>query len=54
MYIFGGLVKETAMRDLWVLGAADLQARPVVTTGDVPSARVGHAALLIGNAFIGE
>lgn len=42
------------MQDLWVMAPSDLQARAVATSGDMPSPRVGHAALLIGNAFIGE
>ncbi|ORY76628.1 hypothetical protein BCR37DRAFT_361630 [Protomyces lactucae-debilis] len=52
IYIFGGLVKEHAKADLWIIETAGLQASQVATTGDRPSPRVGHAALLVGNAFI--
>ena len=54
IYVFGGLVKERAMDDLWVVNANELESRQVVTTGEGPSPRVGHAALLIGNAFISK
>jgi hypothetical protein len=53
IYIFGGLVKELAKADLWIIRTSDLQATQVQTTGEFPSPRVGHAALLVGNAFIG-
>lgn len=42
------------MSDLWVINGSTLQSGTVVTTGELPTARVGHAALLIGNAFIGK
>lgn len=41
------------MQDLWVVNTSGLQAQQIPTTGETPMARVGHAALLIGNAFIG-
>lgn len=53
IFVFAGLVKEKAMNDLWVVNAAELDSRQIATTGESPSPRVGHAALLIGNAFIG-
>ncbi len=54
IFIFGGLVKESAKNDLWMIESKGLVAISVNTFGESPSARVGHAALLIGNAFIGE
>jgi hypothetical protein len=37
-----------------VEGSGDrLDAYPVVTTSEGPGPRVGHASLLVGNAFIG-
>lgn len=45
---------EQAVSDLWVINGSTLQSNSVSTSGELPSARVGHAALLIGNAFIGK
>lgn len=52
IFVFGGLVKDRAMHDLWIINSNELESRMVMTTGEGPNARVGHAALLIGNAFI--
>ncbi|KAG5514025.1 hypothetical protein PMAC_000647 [Pneumocystis sp. 'macacae'] len=65
IYIFGGLVKEKVKHDLWVIDTAFLyvfyltyltivtmMTYQIQAPGDCPSPRLGHAALVIGNAFI--
>lgn len=44
----------TVKGDLWVteMGNGSLACYPISTTGDGPGPRVGHASLLVGNAFI--
>lgn len=51
----GGLVNsQTVKGDLWMIGAgeASLPCHPIGTKFDGPGPRVGHASLLVGNAFI--
>jgi hypothetical protein len=40
--------------DLWMCetGPGDMSCYPVATTSEGPGPRVGHASLLVGNAFI--
>lgn len=55
MYIMGGLIRSQNVRgDLWMIegGNERLEAYPVMTTSQGPGPRVGHASLLVGNAFI--
>ncbi|KTW32927.1 hypothetical protein PNEG_04264 [Pneumocystis murina B123] len=52
IYIFGGLVKEKVKHDLWIIDSATMMSYQIQTPGDCPSSRVGHAGLVIGNAFI--
>ncbi|EPY52141.1 cell end marker Tea1 [Schizosaccharomyces cryophilus OY26] len=53
MYIFGGISSNSeAKNDLWVLNLATSQFSNLRSTGQVPSARLGHASVLVGNAFI--
>ncbi|KTW30365.1 hypothetical protein T552_00838 [Pneumocystis carinii B80] len=52
IYIFGGLVKEKVKHDLWVIDSATMMSYQIQTPGECPSSRVGHAGLVIGNAFI--
>jgi hypothetical protein len=55
IYLMGGLVGGTAvMGDLWMIESAsnDVRCFPVQASGDGPGPRVGHASLLVGNAFI--
>ena len=51
----GGLV-DTAMvkGDLWMVecGTGNLSCYPIATVSEGPGPRVGHASLLVGNAFI--
>lgn len=51
----GGLVNSTTVKgDLWLIEAATgtMQCYPVQTPSEGPGPRVGHASLLVGNAFI--
>lgn len=51
----GGLVNGTTVKgDLWMIesGGSNLACYPVGTTFEGPGPRVGHASLLVGNAFI--
>ena len=51
----GGLTNGTTVKgDLWMIdaGAGGPTAYPVQTTSEGPGPRVGHASLLVGNAFI--
>jgi hypothetical protein len=51
----GGLVNsQTVKGDLWIIDLTNgnLQCYPVQTQADGPGPRVGHASLLVGNAFI--
>lgn len=53
----GGLIRSQNVRgDLWLVegGTSSISAYPVVTTSEGPGPRVGHASLLVGNAFIGK
>ncbi|CAD0099223.1 unnamed protein product [Aureobasidium mustum] len=55
IYIMGGLIHGSTVKgDLWMIEAApnNLSCYPVATTSEGPGPRVGHAALLVGNAFI--
>jgi hypothetical protein len=50
----GGLINSSTVKgDLWLVKAGDAMAcYPIATTAEGPGPRVGHASLLIGNAFI--
>jgi len=54
IYLIGGLVNGTNVKgDLWIVEAGGpLNCFPVQTTAEGPGPRVGHASLLVGNAFI--
>lgn len=54
VYLMGGLVNgSTVTGDLWMIEAGgNLACHPVNTTLEGPGPRVGHASLLVGNAFI--
>lgn len=69
IYVFGGLVKEKRKNDLFVIDSGmdtsplrdsgigvivgSMTAYNITATGDGPSPRLGHASILVGNAFIG-
>lgn len=51
----GGLVNGSTVKgDLWMiaLGESHLSCSPVAPKVEGPGPRVGHASLLVGNAFI--
>lgn len=55
IYFMGGLVNGSTVKgDLWMVeaGHGNVTCYPVATTSEGPGPRVGHASLLVGNAFI--
>lgn len=55
VYLMGGLINGSMVKgDLWVVetGKGSLTCYPVPTTAEGPGPRVGHASLLVGNAYI--
>ena len=55
VYMMGGLINGAMVKgDLWTIEAGNETApcAPVATMAEGPGPRVGHAALLVGNAFI--
>ncbi|KAL1843289.1 hypothetical protein VTJ49DRAFT_2398 [Mycothermus thermophilus] len=54
IYVMGGLINSSTVKgDLWLIEAgANMACYPLATTAEGPGARVGHASLLVGNAFI--
>ncbi|TGO49090.1 hypothetical protein BCON_0221g00010 [Botryotinia convoluta] len=54
IYLMGGLINSSTVKgDLWMVEAgANMACYPLGTTSEGPGPRVGHASLLVGNAFI--
>ncbi|KAI9811267.1 MAG: Negative regulator of mitotic exit [Phylliscum demangeonii] len=55
IYMMGGLINGSTVKgDLWMVEAdpRSLACYPIVTTSEGPGPRVGHASLIVGNAFI--
>ncbi|KAI1505018.1 hypothetical protein F5X99DRAFT_334309 [Biscogniauxia marginata] len=54
IYVMGGLINSLTVKgDLWMIEAGgNMACYPTATTAEGPGPRVGHAALLVGNAFI--
>ncbi|KAL2019582.1 hypothetical protein VTK56DRAFT_9479 [Thermocarpiscus australiensis] len=54
IYVMGGLINSSTVKgDLWLIEAgANMTCYPLATTAEGPGPRVGHASLLVGNAFI--
>ena len=53
--MMGGLISGSVVKgDLWTIETASsaITCTPVSTMAEGPGPRVGHAALLVGNAFI--
>lgn len=50
----GGLINSATVKgDLWMIEAGqNMTCYPLPTTAEGPGPRVGHAGLLVGNAFI--
>ncbi|KAL7812883.1 hypothetical protein V8C44DRAFT_59867 [Trichoderma aethiopicum] len=54
VYMMGGLINSSTVKgDLWMIEAGgSANCYPLATTAEGPGPRVGHASLLVGNAFI--
>ncbi|CCU77529.1 kelch-domain-containing protein/putative Tip elongation aberrant protein 1 [Blumeria hordei DH14] len=54
IYLMGGLINSSMVKgDLWMVEAGgNMACYPLSTTAEGPNPRVGHASLLVGNAFI--
>lgn len=54
VYMMGGLINSSTVKgDLWMIEAGgSSNCYPLATTAEGPGPRVGHASLLVGNAFI--
>ncbi|KAI9808783.1 MAG: hypothetical protein M1825_003936 [Sarcosagium campestre] len=55
IYLMGGLINgKTVKGDLWMIeaDAGNVACYPLATTQGLPGPRVGHASLIVGNAFI--
>ncbi|CAK7266367.1 Negative regulator of mitotic exit [Sporothrix epigloea] len=54
IYVMGGLINSQSVKgDLWMIEACgNMACYELSTTSEGPSPRVGHASLLVGNAFI--
>jgi hypothetical protein len=55
IFLMGGLINGSTVKgDLWMVeaGNASMTCYPIATTSEGPGPRVGHASLLVGNAFI--
>src|SRR5205823_2681041 len=55
IYMMGGIVNGITVKgDLWMVqnDNGNLSCYPIATVAEGPGPRVGHASLLIGNAFI--
>ncbi|KAH8099386.1 hypothetical protein BXZ70DRAFT_943483 [Cristinia sonorae] len=49
LILFGGWVNGSSSNDVYTISIRDGTTRSIETTGDIPSPRVGHACVLIGN-----
>ena len=55
IYMMGGLIDGATVKgDLWMIESSggNLSCMPIATVSEGPGPRVGHASLLVGNAFI--
>lgn len=55
IYMMGGLIDGATVKgDLWMIesNTGSLSCIPIATVSEGPGPRVGHASLLVGNAFI--
>ncbi|KKK13350.1 hypothetical protein AOCH_005518 [Aspergillus ochraceoroseus] len=55
IYMMGGLIDGSTVKgDLWMMesSSGNLSCFPIATISEGPGPRVGHASLLVGNAFI--
>ncbi|BDD59974.1 hypothetical protein MAP00_005141 [Monascus purpureus] len=53
IYMMGGLIDGSTVKgDIWKIESGNLSCGPIATIAEGPGPRVGHASLLVGNAFI--
>jgi len=52
LFLFGGLVRETARNDVYVLSSHNNTTSLIQTTGMAPTPRMGHASALVSNVLI--
>ncbi|KAI0294942.1 hypothetical protein BC826DRAFT_1104415 [Russula brevipes] len=52
LFLFGGLVHDSARNDLYVFSTRDLSATLLQTSGEIPSPRVGHAGALVSSVLL--
>jgi Galactose oxidase, central domain len=52
LFLFGGLVHESARNDLYVFSTRDLSATLLQTSGEIPTPRVGHAGALVSSVLL--
>ena len=55
IYVMGGLIDGSTVKgDLWMIESSggNLSCFPITPVTEGPGPRVGHASLLVGNAFI--
>ncbi|TFK34116.1 hypothetical protein BDQ12DRAFT_669674 [Crucibulum laeve] len=52
LYLFGGLVADSARNDLYIFSTSNNAAALVQTDYDIPSPRVGHASALVSSVLI--
>ena len=52
LFLFGGLVHDTARNDLYVFSTRDLSATLLQTSGEIPNPRVGHAGALVSSVLL--
>ena len=54
LFLFGGYIhgSDSPKNDLYVISTRDFSTTPLHTSGDVPSPRYGHRAVLTSNALL--
>jgi hypothetical protein len=52
LYLFGGNTHDRTRNDLYMISTRDFSTTLLQTSGDVPSPRYGHLAVLIGTTFL--
>lgn len=52
LFLFGGLVRESAKNDFYLLSTSTNSASQVITSGSPPVPRIGHASALVASVFI--
>jgi hypothetical protein len=52
LFLFGGLVHDSARNDLYVFSTRELSGTLLQTSGEIPSPRVGHAGALVSSVLL--